>query len=163
MSAFELLPAGAEDLPRIERLMQFYNYDLSEWCELEVGDGGLYNIRSKAAYWAQPGVRPYLLRVRGELAGFAVVDDEVLDPAAQFNMGYFFIARRYRGRGLGLPVVQELLRRHPGRWELYHYDSNVPAGRFWRKVLGQSACAGLELRSVLMDDMPAQLYRFSTA
>jgi hypothetical protein len=51
-----LISATPADLPCIENLMQFYNYDLSQWCEVKFGDDGRYQLQPKAAYWANPTV-----------------------------------------------------------------------------------------------------------
>lgn len=153
--------ATPQDLERIENLMQFYNYELSAWYPIDFGPQGLYELRSKAAYWARPGVVPYTLRVAGELAGFAVVDDEVLDPAARFNLGYFFVARRYRGHGLGRRLAQALIERHPGRWEVYHLERNTPAQAFWTQALAQITGAPVPPRREVIDGWPALLYAFA--
>ena len=40
--------AAPDDLPRIENLMQFYNYDLSEWTPVAFAHEGRYQLRPKA-------------------------------------------------------------------------------------------------------------------
>lgn len=153
--------ATPEDLPRIENLMQFYNYELSEWYPIDFGADGLYALRSKAAYWAKPTVMPYILRVGGQLAGFCVVDGEVVDLASRFNLGYFFVARRYRGQGLGRRLAQAVIERHPGRWEIYHLERNAAAQGFWTRALEQITGAPVSARSQVIDGWPARLYAFS--
>ena len=85
--------ALTSDIACIENMMQFYNYDLSESLPVNFAETGLYDLRPKAQYWSKPHVSPFLIYVDGELAGFAVVDDEVIEPESRYNMGYFFIAR----------------------------------------------------------------------
>jgi predicted acetyltransferase len=131
----QLVEAKGEDLACIEGLMQFYNYELSQWYPVEFGARGLYAIRSKAEYWARPDVRPYLLKTAQGLAGFAVVDGEVVDPDCQHNLGYFFVGRRYRGQGLAAQAVSALLQRFPGAWEIYHLALNTQARGFWPVAL----------------------------
>lgn len=155
--------ATAEDLPRIENLMQFYNYELSEWYPINFAPHGLYELRPKQAYWSRPTVVPYTLRVEGQLAGFCVVDDEVLDGATQFNMGYFFVARRYRGLGLGLHFARSVINRHPGRWEVYHLERNAAAKRFWSKAIEHITGTPASARSEVIDDWPAVLFAFMAA
>lgn len=152
--------ATADDLPRIENLMQFYNHDMSEWYPVSFGDHGLCTLRPKQPYWAQPGVKPFIGRVDGQLAGFAVVDNEVADPASQFNMGYFFVARRYRSLGLGRRWVADVLNRFPGRWEIYHYGDNQPATAFWPKAIAGAGATDIVSKQSLMDDMPSTTYQF---
>ena len=155
-----LSAATVDDLPRIENLMQFYNHDMSEWYPVPFGDHGMYTLRPKQPYWARPGVKPFIGRVDGQLAGFAVVDDEVTDPASQFNMGYFFVARRYRSLGLGRRWVADVLNRFPGRWEIVHYAGNQPAARFWPKAIAGAGASGRVSRHSVLDDMPSITYQF---
>lgn len=163
MGPLTLTTATEPELACIEHLMQFYNYDLSEWCAVEFGPGGLYALRPRQAYWAQPSVWPYLARVGGELAGFAVVDAEVMHPGSDFNLGYFFLARRYRGRGLAQQMLDQLLARHPGRWEVYFYDANRPAARFWPGALARAGVQDGHQADAVVDGQPCQLLRFSVA
>jgi predicted acetyltransferase len=153
--------ATADDLPRIENLMQFYNYDLSEWYPVEFAAHGLYAIRPKQAYWAKPDVVPYKVLVAGHWAGFAVVDDEVVDPASHHNLGYFFVARRYRGLGVGRRLAETILREHAGRWEIYHLEANQAARRFWPRVIERIAGMAPAERGCVIDDVPSTLYTFS--
>lgn len=155
--------ATHEDLPCIENMMQFYNYDLSEGCAVEFAPHGLYALRSKTAYWSKPGVKPFIVRVDDELAGFAVVDDELIEPTSRFNMGYFFLARRYRGRGLAVEVAAEIFTRFPGQWEIYHFTNNLPAARFWPKAISCAGCVNLVVRDVVVEGETSILYRFSTS
>jgi predicted acetyltransferase len=157
-----VLEATHDDLQRIENLMQFYNYELSKWYPVDFADNGLYALRPKQPYWAKTGVKPYIVRVGSELAAFAVVDDEVVDGASQFNMGYFFVARRYRGQGLGYHIAAEVLHRHPGRWEIYHLTGNVPAGVFWTKSIARITGQTPVVSSSVIDESPCTLYTFTT-
>ena len=153
--------ATAADLTRIENMMQFYNYDLSESSPVELGENGLFTLRPKEAYWAKPSVKPYIAIVSGELAGFAVVDDEVVYPDAEFNIGYFFLARRYRRRGLAQQMASQLFRLHPGRWEVYHFASNAAADRFWAKAIVQVSFGQSRVEDIVRDEMRCRLHRFS--
>lgn len=155
-----LVPATAADLPRIENLMQFYNHDMSEWYPASLGSHGLYDLRPKQPYWANPNTRPYIARVAGDLAGFAVVDDEVTDSRSQFNLGYLFVARRYRGMGLGGRWVKAMLGQHPGEWEVFHYTANRPAGVFWPRAIAAAATEGLRVEEMTIDDAACKLYKF---
>ncbi len=55
--------------------------------------------------------------------------------AAEYRMGEFFIAREFRGRGLGQGAVQLILDRFAGRWEITEYQRNAGAVKFWRRVV----------------------------
>lgn len=156
----ELVAAGPDDVERIEALMQFYNYDLSETCEVRFSEAGSYAIRPKRDYLAQPGTSAYLMRVDGELAGFAIVDAECEHADSDFNLGYFFIARRFRGRGHGSAAVRQLFRLHRGNWEIYHLAANHPAGAFWQRVLAACAVDRLESSARTIHGEACVLFRF---
>ena len=100
MANIELHPAQRDELEVLENLMQFYMYDFSEWLPLKLADHGFFSIQPKTDYWRHPATRPFLICVGGELAGFVTVDDEIHIPGAEHNIGYFFIARRFRVQGV---------------------------------------------------------------
>ena len=139
MTVVTLRSADRAQWPTIENLLQFYNYELSAWYPIAFGDDGRYAIAPKADYLAQPGTQAWLILADGELAGFAVVDDELVDPRRDLNLGYFFVARRFRGRGVGAAAFGGLLARYPGAWELYYLARNEAAARFWPKAF-ERAC-----------------------
>jgi predicted acetyltransferase len=157
-----LISATPADLPCIENLMQFYNYDLSQWCEVKFGDDGRYQLQPKAAYWANPTVHRYIVRVADELVGFAVVDQEVRDPSANWNVGYFFVARRFRGTTIAAQMAKELFDRHRGTWEVYHFTANLPAGKFWPRAIAAAATTPVVMSEIIEHDLPTTLYRFSS-
>ncbi len=159
---FSLRRAAVADLPRIENLMQFYNYDLSESYPLSFGENGLYTLRPKQAYWSLPTVHPYLIEVGPELAGFAVVDHDVVATTSNFNLGYFFIGRRFRKQGIGKQIVRQLLQRYTGNWEIYHLHENVAAKNFWSKALTAAGIADAKISEQMIDDEVCILYTFSS-
>jgi predicted acetyltransferase len=134
MTTVTLRAADRPQWPVIENLMQFYNYELSAWYPLALGEDGRYPIASKTGYLALPGTQSWLILADGELAGFAVVDDELVNPRRDLNLGYFFVARRFRGRGIGAAAFGGLLARYPGAWELYYLARNAAAAGFWPKA-----------------------------
>jgi predicted acetyltransferase len=77
---------------------------------------------------------PFLVHVDAILAGFALIKRIATDPET-FDMGEFFILRRFRRRGVGRQVACDLFNRHPGRWEVREMPSNTPAQEFWRRTI----------------------------
>jgi predicted acetyltransferase len=155
--------ASSSDLPCIENLMQFYNYDFSEWYPIEFGAAGLYVLRPKMAYWANPNVKPFLIRVGADLAGFAVVDGEGIYETTDFNLGYFFVARRFRRKGVGRKAAEALIRRFVGRWEINHVSENSAAAAFWRQIIAAPVCEDIRESTEIIDGDPSRLFRFSSA
>ena len=156
-------PALSNELACIENMMQFYNYDLSESLPVDFAETGLYAIQPKAQYWSKPGVAPFVIYVDGELAGFAVVDDEVIQPQSQYNMGYFFIARRYRGQGVGKEIASKLFSQFIGAWEIYFYANNKLESEFWNAVIAKYVAHDVVTSSKIIDGAPCTLFSFSNA
>jgi predicted acetyltransferase len=51
-------------------------------------------------------------------------------------MGEFFVTRSSRGRGTAAAFAGDVLRRHPGRWEIAFQEENPRAAAFWRRLAG---------------------------
>lgn len=162
MPLIELHAAQRDELETIENLMQFYTYDFSEWLPLKLGDQGLFNIQPKRDYWRKPATRPFLIKVDGELGGFVTVDDETHLPGAEFNIGYFFVSRRFRGQGVAKFVASTLLSRLPGQWQIFHIDANQPARLFWAKVIPALAQENFITHQQTVDGYPCTFYRFES-
>jgi predicted acetyltransferase len=161
MSALTVVPAGQAELDCIENLMQFYNYELSQWYPIEFATTGLYDIKSKKSYWADSGTRPYLLRVGDAIAGFAVIDTETFEPECSYNLGYFFVTRRYRGHGVGTTALSSLFQQWPGTWEIYNLARNSVAEEFWKSALAKTGVLSWTTSSQIIQGEPSTLHRFS--
>lgn len=161
MPNVELVAATREiDLLKIEKLMQFYLYDVSEWLPLSFGDDGNFFIRPKADYWANAGTHAFFISVDGEVAGFATVDTEVVDADTSFSIGYFFVSRRFRGTGTGATAAGMLLQRFPGTWQIFHVNANTGASMFWGKVVPRLSQGDFSKRTQEIDGYECTLYKF---
>lgn len=132
-------PATAADEPVLRNLAQFYAYDFAELMALDIPDSGRFADAIVDGCFDGKHRHPFLVRVEGRLAGFAIVDtrsyftgDEGIRDVAEF-----FVARRYRGRGVGDQVARALFDRFGGRWEVRQTEPNAGALAFWRKVIGR--------------------------
>jgi len=130
-------PAAREQAGVLANLMQLYTHDWSELRPLELGDDGRFADYPLAAYWQEDWRHPFLLRVDGKLAGFALIDGRSRLTGAQdvFDMAEFFVVRRYRGRGIGLAAACAAFDRFAGPWEVRQRDENAAATAFWRKAI----------------------------
>lgn len=140
----DVTPASDADYPIITNLARFYIYDMSEYGGWDFPADGLFDAEDQFAnYWGRPGKRvwpqawhgfPFLIRVDGHPAGFALIK-RISDAPPTFDMGEFFIARRYRGQGIGRRVARALFDQFPGRWEIREMPANKPAQAFWRRTI----------------------------
>jgi predicted acetyltransferase len=136
-------PALASEQARIEGLMQFYTYD---WSEMERPQSPAFAFNANgqfdpdpdlADYWKKPERWPYLIEVDGRTAGFALLNthSHLTGGHIERNMAEFFVARKHRRRGVALEAVHQILRQHPGQWEIAVAERNVAAKMFWPKAI----------------------------
>lgn len=128
--------AALDEKPVLERLLQLYHYDFTEFVPFKLGPDGTYAYRYLDAYWEpEPGEErhPLLVRVDGELAGFAMV--RFVNET--YVMAEFFVMRPFRRGGVGWRVAMEVFRRFPGKWIVHQVPANLPAQAFWRRVIGE--------------------------
>jgi predicted acetyltransferase len=133
----EVIPAAAEQESVLGNLLELYTHDFSELRDVDLGTDGRFGYKLLPLYWSDPDRHPFLVRIDGKLAGFALVKrgSEVSGNEAVWDMAEFFVLRRYRRRGFGTRVTHELWRRFPGPWEIRVMESNVLARHFWAHVL----------------------------
>ena len=73
MSAVQVDLATVHDQAALRQLLELYAHDFSERNGADVGDDGTYGYRHLDRYWSEADRHPFLFRVEGRLAGFALV------------------------------------------------------------------------------------------
>jgi predicted acetyltransferase len=61
-----------------------------------------------------------------------------------FDIGGFFVLRKFRRRGGGAQVAQRLFTMFPGRWTVGSMVGNKPANAFWWAVVAELTGNSLE-------------------
>jgi len=135
----EITPATITERPILRNLMELYQYDFSEFDGADLSSLGYYDYPYFDHYWVDPERTPFLMRVDGNLAGFALV--------ARFNyftglkdnwvMAEFFILRKYRRQGVGEHAARFIFDQFPGEWQVGQILENQAAAAFWRKVIAR--------------------------
>ena len=135
----------------IGHLLQLYSHDFTDYQDLEVDEHGLYRYDYLDHYWTEETRHPYLVRVDGKLAGFALIRLLTKEDSTPYTyMAEFFIMRKYRGKGVGQAAAFHLFDTYPGEWEVSEIARNLPAQAFWRKIIGRYTGGNFE--EVAMDD-----------
>jgi len=134
-----LSPAAPEKRVVLENLFQLYAYDWSELGRLDVRDDGRFADYPLDDYWRDDWRHPFLLRVDGKLAGFALVSERsrLTGTPGVRDMAEFFVMRKYRRQGVGLAAAHAAFDRFAGPWEIRQRDENVDATAFWRRVIAR--------------------------
>ena len=132
----QLLPAREADYPVVQRLSGYYIYDFSEFTGWPCPESGQFaGCDALFAEWQAGKNNPFIIRVGGELAGFAAVGLDV--ATREFYIQEFFILRKYRRRGVGKSVAFQLFDQFAGLWRVELLLENSPARRFWQPVITQ--------------------------
>lgn len=132
MSDLVVRRAGEADRVVLERLYLMFRHDLSEFQgQLPRPDGSYRSDRLESVLTGDPNWAGYLFHTGENPVGFAFVR-ALTEPVRVLNS--FFLVRPVRRQGLGLRAVQDVLGRHPGRWEVAFQENNETAVRFWRRV-----------------------------
>lgn len=84
-------------------------------------------------YWDDPNREPFILRVDGELAGFALVIKG--DADTPHEMGEFFVLQKCGGKGVGTSAAQQLFGMFPRNWLINEMWNHYKAQDFWRSVV----------------------------
>jgi predicted acetyltransferase len=126
----EVTSAEVGDEPVLRRLMELYLHDFSELDGGDVGDHGTFGYPYLALYWLESHRHPFLIRVDGHLAGFALVR-----AGQTCKMAEFFVMRKYRRRGVGVTAARDVFARFPGPWRVHQIPGNDPAVAFWRRAI----------------------------
>ena len=128
---------GIEEKLLLVRLMELYIYEFSVYSDEDINEYGHYRYGHIDDYWEEEGRFPYLIRVDSKIAGFALVCphcDYRKEEGARC-IGEFFVMLKYRRRGIGLKAATQLFDMHRGPWEVCCFRNNLPASRFWKKVV----------------------------
>jgi predicted acetyltransferase len=131
-------PATKDQQPVLANLLELYVHDFSEFLEIKVGADGRFGYEQLPLYWQDPKRHPFLIRVDGSIAGFALVKQgsEVSDNPDVWDMAEFFVLRVYRRHGIGTAAAHAVWKKFPGQWEVRVMQRNDPATHFWAHAVG---------------------------
>ena len=121
----------------IRRLMEFYQYDFSEFDGQDLDEHGYFGYGDLDYFWFEPTHAAYLVTLEEKLTGFILIDNEVVIAGNERSLTEFFIMRKYRHQGIGKQVAIEVFQRLPAKWEIRVIEQNIPAKNFWRRVLSE--------------------------
>lgn len=133
----DLVPVTRDDKPLLLALNEYYTYDFSELLGLDVGEDGCFGGARLDRHFEDPRCHPFLIRVDGKLAGFALHEgrSRLTGEEGVNDVADFFVLRKYRKHAVGARAAAALFDRFPGPWEVRQVPANVGATAFWRKVI----------------------------
>ncbi|SDW19575.1 GNAT family N-acetyltransferase [Paenibacillus sp. CF384] len=155
----EVMVLPYQDKTLLYQLIQLYRYDSSEFDGHVLNEHGFYLYKYFDHQWTDDYRRPYLIRVDGEIAGFALVSLDVppeymkLSTAERTHtIGDFFIMRKYRRIGVGRVAAQFIMEQHRGFWEIRQTAANTYAHSFWKQVISDYVGEGNYQEKLIQTD-----------
>jgi predicted acetyltransferase len=145
VASVTVVEAPAAQRPVLDRLLQLYLHDFSEFAPIgsphgEVDAEGRFFYPGIESYWQQDEHIPLLIRAEDHLAGFALVNQwSALELPLDHVVAEFFVLRKYRRARVGTRAALLIFRRYPGQWEVPVAWYNPPALAFWRGVARELA------------------------
>jgi predicted acetyltransferase len=102
---------------------------------LEIGAAPTYPYLP--LYWSEPGRYPYLVKIGGELVGFALVRS--LPLHGQIEMAEFYVVPSKRRQGVGYSAARAVMARHLGEWSIRPLPGSTVALAFWQAVIAPNS------------------------
>lgn len=133
----EITPASLHEKSILRNLLELYQHDLSEYDQADINQTGQFEYSYLDLYWVEADRHPFIIRVEDKIAGFVLVNRHP-DPVLQeqrWSIAEFFIMRKYRRKGIGTQVAQHIFDMYQGKWQVSQIEGNLPARKFWRRVL----------------------------
>lgn len=140
MNDIQLEAVGRGEETVLQNLLQLYTHDFSvHWAGTPKGELdalGRYPDFPLEPYWTGERHTALLVRVHGQIAGFALINDSAHGgEPVDANVAEFFVVRKYRRGGIGTQVAHALFDMRPGIWEAAIARKNVTALTFWRTAV----------------------------
>ena len=133
-----VIPASLEQAPIVAQLYELYTYEMTDLADFDINDNGYFGYDELPLYWKDSNRHPYLVLVNKKLAGFVLIQNGSpieIEPDI-WDVAEFFIMRKYRKKGVGQFVIQQIWRELKGQWQVRVWDNNKTAYVFWETVIG---------------------------
>ena len=151
--------AKKEEKEILKNLLEKYNYEFSQYDDKDVNSIGLYGYSYLDNYWTENNRFPYFIRVNDKLAGFVMVNDiQEVKLNTNFTMAEFFILYKYRQKGIGKYVVNYILNKYKGKWQLRYHPKNKTSEIFWNKTIEEYTKGNFEIKK----DLKESIYKDGT-
>lgn len=151
MSEIRLTRALDDDMQIVRNMFLGYFYDMSQYDDnLIINDYGLpmwapFGLPGPRSadecvrfnWWIRDRCEHYVIRGDGGPAGFVIIcaDPAHLPEGVEYELMDFYVAPRYRRRGVGRAAARLAFELHHGSWVVYQLARNAPALRFWHELI----------------------------
>jgi len=131
-------PVKKEEKEILRNLLEKYNYEFSQYNNLDINHLGLYGYDYLDYYWTEKNKYPFFIKLDNKLAGFILINDypEVITDT-NYTISEFFVMYKYRRCGIGKYAVKYILDKFNGKWQLKYHPKNEISKNFWIKTISE--------------------------
>lgn len=164
-AAVALEPVTCDGASTLGNLFELYAYDFSEHVPLQIKANGRFELTPGDVWWTRDDHFAYFIKLRGELAGFALLraGSRVTHAPEVMDVAEFFVLRGVRGQGVGRSAAHALFRAFPGAWEVRVRRTNVAAMQFWSRAVESWARQPVPSSPFSIEGHDWELLRFVTS
>ena len=162
--AVQFIPATLEEhYPIMQNMSAYYAYDIGEYIGWKQAPNGSCDIGLDfSKYWKAENTWPFIIKYKGELAGFVIVDKDNTDPGKDFNIVQFFVLRQFKGLGLGKYIAFRCFDEFVGQWEVFVMPGNEGAYRFWRRIIKEYSEDQFTEYTRIVNNCPRNIFSFKS-
>jgi predicted acetyltransferase len=134
--ALEIERVSLQQRDLLRNLLNMYLHEMSDYDDFELGEDGNMEYPHFSCYWVEPERHPFLIKVKGKVAGFLFVRDiESYRGGHIHTVAEFFILNAYRRLGIGEEIARILFDQFPGQWQVAVQEDNKVGRTFWKTVI----------------------------
>ena len=133
MIELKTVQAGDRDL--LWNVFQKYMYEMSYLYLDEMDEGGNYPYTHFEEYFSDPRRVAYFIYNDVTLIGFAMLCPySCLGIELDYTMAEFTVFPAYRKKHFATEAVAQILKKHPGKWEIKYNEKNTAGKKMWNDV-----------------------------
>jgi predicted acetyltransferase len=145
----------------VRNLLQMYLHEQCPFTHQELQDDGLFEYPGFDDFFGEGDKTAYLFRLKGRLAGFALMrDQETIDGQKFHTITDIFLIDTYRKWGVGEECARVLFERYEGLWRIAVRDQNPASMGFWRNVIWRYA--GKSFKQLRYPDFEGLIFEFTS-
>jgi predicted acetyltransferase len=125
------------ELSQWDELVDLNEHGLPVWTAFGVPQPRTHDECADYNWWVRDDCKQYLIQVEGQPAGFVIINAGPADlpKDVEYDLLDFFIAHKYRRRGVGRQAAHGAFDLFHGRWEVAQLTGNAAAVAFWNGVI----------------------------
>ena len=150
------------DASILRNLYSLYLHDLSKFTEnIDIDVDGVFHFDGLDSFWEVDGISPYFIKKEESVIGFLLLlERPYLKKDNDYSVNDIFILNKYKGKGLGTKVLEQLFNEKSGKYYVIELVDNLPAVSFWKNVYKQLHIE-FEERNELVDEERCLIQTFT--